>query len=327
MAIKPGDKPRSMNHYRQGRPQTWIRWPNKPDSYAIETGDMLELIMMKEIKSVRPSPIAGSWYSANPNELAQTIDAYLAEAELPLLAGEVMGLVAPHAGHIYSGPVAAYAFKTVLGRHFDRVAVLSPLHQYDPRPVLTSAHNAYQTPLGLLPIDTAAVAAVDTALQARLGLSLTPIANDREHSLEIELPFLQRTLTGEFDLVPIMMRDQSRRVAEALGLALAEALNPETTLLVASSDLSHFYPESQANQLDGRLLKTLATFSPDALFDLQDQGLGQACGLSPIATVLWAAQAWGADRVTLLNYDTSAAVTGDRSSVVGYGAAAITRPN
>ena len=287
---------------------------------------MLELNMMKNIDPVRPSPIAGSWYSGNARELAQIIDAYLEDTEPQPLPGDVVGLVAPHAGHIYSGPVAAFAFKTVLGRHFDHVAVLSPLHQFDPHPVLTSAHNAYQTPLGTLPINKDLVNAVDAAFQAKSGLNITPIANDREHSLEIELPFLQRTLTGDYDLIPIMIRDQSRRVAHDLGLALAKALDPNTTLLVASSDLSHFYPESQANQLDGLFLKTLAKFSPDALFDLQNQGLGQACGLSAIAAVLWAAQQWGADQVTLLDYNTSAAITGDRSSVVGYGAAAITRP-
>lgn len=286
---------------------------------------MLELNMMKNIDPIRPSPIAGSWYSANPQELAQTIDAYLEAAEPQRPSGEVVGLVAPHAGHVYSGPVAAYAFKTIMGHHFDHVAVLAPLHQYDPHPVLTSAHNAYKTPLGVLPINKEAVAAVDTAFHARTGLNLTPIANDREHSLEIELPFLQRTLAGEYDLIPIMVRDQTRQVAHDLGLALAEALNKDTTLLVASSDLSHFYPESQANQLDGLVMKTLAKLSPDDLFDLQNRGLGQACGLSPIATVLWTAQEWGADQVTLLDYNTSAAITGDRSSVVGYGAAAITR--
>lgn len=288
---------------------------------------MLELIMMKEIDSVRPSPIAGAWYSADPKELAQSIDAYLESADPPPLPGDVVGLVAPHAGHIYSGPVAAYAFKTVQGQHFDRVVVLSPLHAYNPHPILTSAHSAYQTPLGLIPIDSNAVEEINAVLQNRAGLTLTPLSNDKEHSLEIELPFLQRSLTGNFDLVPIMVRDQTRQVARDLGLALAEALDPKTTLLLASSDLSHFYPESQANQLDGRLMKTLATFSPDALFDLHDQGLGEACGLSPITAVLWAAKQWGADQVTLLDYNTSGAVTGDPSSVVGYGAAAITRPN
>jgi len=97
--------------------------------------------------------------------------------------------------------------------------------------------------------------------------------------------------------------------------------------LVASSDLSHFYAEDRANQLDERVLKALTDFSPEALFDLKQRGEGQACGLAPMAAVLWASQQMGADKVTLLKYDTSASATGDRSSVVGYGAAAITRSN
>ncbi len=282
---------------------------------------------MKNKSSVRPSPIAGTWYSGDPQRLAQTVDTYITDADLPDLPGEVMGLVAPHAGYQYSGPVAGHAFKAVQGRHFDRVAVLSPMHQYMPRPLLTSAHDAYQTPLGQIPLAKDALDALDKKLQATTGLHLTAVSNDQEHSLEIELPFLQRALSGDFELIPVMMRDQSRRVAQALGQILAESLDRETTLLVASSDLSHFYTEARAKQLDDLVLHALGEFSPETLFDLHEQGLGQACGLSPIAAVLWAAREWGADRVTLLNYSTSAAVTGDRSSVVGYGAAAITRPD
>ncbi len=142
-----------------------------------------------------------------------------------------------------------------MGHHYDHVAVLSPLHPFDSHPVLTSAHSAYETPLGTLPINKDLVAAIDTAFNAKTGFNITTIVKDREHSLEIELPFLQRTLAGAYDLIPIMIRDQSRQVAHDLGLALAEALDPDTTLLVASSDLSHFYPEAQANQLDGRFMK------------------------------------------------------------------------
>jgi MEMO1 family protein len=283
--------------------------------------------MMNDTTSVRPSPIAGTWYSGNPQQLAQTVDAYINDADLPELPGRVVGVVAPHAGYQYSGPVAGYAFKAVQGRHFDRVAVLSPMHQYMPYRVLTSAHSAYRTPLGEIPLAKDKLAEIDTQFQMETGLNLTPVANDQEHSLEIELPFLQRALSGAFELIPIMMRDQTRQVAQALGHALAETLDSESCLLVASSDLSHYYPESKANQLDDRVLQTLADFSPEGLFDLHERGLGQACGLSPIATVLWAAREWGADKVTLLNYNTSAAATGDRSAVVGYGAAAITIPD
>jgi AmmeMemoRadiSam system protein B len=281
--------------------------------------------MMNTNKSVRPSPIAGTWYSANPSQLRETVQGYIDNAVNPDLPGDVVALVAPHAGYIYSGGVAGHAFKTVKGQHFDCVCVLSPMHQYYPQPLLTSAHAAYRTPLGEIPLAAGKLDLIHDLLRKKIGLGLTPVSRDQEHSLEIELPFLQVALEGDFTLVPIMMRDQSRHVANTLGEVLAQVLT-ENTLLVASSDLSHFYAESQAEQLDHRVLNALADFSPEGLFDLKEQGQGQACGLAPIATTLWAATKLGATDVTLLKYDTSAATTGDTSSVVGYGAAAITRP-
>jgi AmmeMemoRadiSam system protein B len=248
------------------------------------------------------------------------------KAELPDLPGEIVALVAPHAGYLYSGQVAGHAFKAVRGKSYETVAVLSPMHQYYVQPLLTSAHRAYQTPLGEIPIDKELLAAVNTQLEQQANLALHPVAHDKEHSLEIELPFLQRALMGDFKILPIMLRDQSRRTAKILGKILPDVLQGSSALLVASSDLSHFHPESVANQLDGQVLEALADFSPDGLFDLKEQGSGQACGLAAIAAILWASQELGGTDVTVLNYNTSAAITGDRSSVVGYGAAAITRP-
>lgn len=289
--------------------------------------------MMREKRSVRPSPIAGSWYAANPTQLRNSVAAYIDEAQNPALPGahtgrsaEVVGLVAPHAGYIYSGSVAGHAFKTAQGLSFDTVCVLSPLHQYHPQPVLTSAHSAYRTPLGEIPLADEIIRQISDRLEEKVGCRLTPISHDREHSLEIELPFLQVALASPFTLVPLMLRDQSRQTAQALGETLAEVLDPDASLLVASSDLSHFLTQSQANQLDMRVLNTLAEFSPQGLFDLRDRGGGQACGLAAIAAVLWASASLGATDVTLLKYDTSASTTGDTSSVVGYGAAVITRP-
>ena len=275
---------------------------------------------------MRPSPIAGTWYSANPDQLRQTVAAYIEQAVNPELPGEVIGLVAPHAGYAYSGSVAGHAFKTVKGRTYECVCVISPMHQYHPQPLLTSAHTAYGTPLGEIPLDTAKIELINEKLEDKIGLGVTAVAHDQEHSLEIELPFLQAALEGNFALIPIMMRDQSRHVAKALGEALGEVLNPDSCLLVASSDLSHFYAESEANQLDNEVLRALEEFSPDGLFDLKDRGKGQACGLAPMAAVLWASAQYGATDVTLLKYDTSGTTTGDRASVVGYAAAAVTRP-
>lgn len=281
---------------------------------------------MNERRTVRPSPIAGTWYSANPSQLRDTLNAYINEAKNPDLPGEVVGLIAPHAGYVYSGPVAAHAFKTVQGRSFDCVCVLSPMHQYYPQPLLTSAHSAYRTPLGVIPLADGIIDQIHHQLVEKIGLGLTPIAHDQEHSLEIELPFLQVALEGDFTLVPIMLRNQSRQVAEALGEVLAEVLAAETCLLVASSDLSHFLDQARAYQLDMAVLNALVDFSPEGLFDLKDRGQGQACGLAPMAAVLWASAKLGATDVTLLKYDTSAATTGDTASVVGYSAAAITQP-
>ncbi len=282
---------------------------------------------MSEKISVRPSPIAGTWYSSDPDDLRQTVDEYIENADLPNLPGEVVGLVAPHAGYRYSGSVAGHAFKAVKGHTFDFVVVISPMHQYYPQPLLTSAHTAYRTPLGEIPLAEDKLAVINNALKNKTGIELSPITNDQEHSLEIELPFLQRALAGVFKLIPIMLREQNRQLSKDLGTVLADNLRDETCLFVASSDLSHFFPEGQANELDNTVLQKLVEFSPDGLFDLKAQGKGHACGLAAIATVLWAAQGMGATDVTLLNYDTSASSTGDTSSVVGYGAAAITRPD
>ncbi|HEY9122311.1 MAG TPA: AmmeMemoRadiSam system protein B [Brevefilum sp.] len=281
---------------------------------------------MDKQTDIRPSPIAGTWYSGDPGQLRKTVDRYIENASNPDLPGEVVAVVAPHAGYRYSGQVAGHAFKAIKGQVYDTVLVISPLHQYHSQPILTSAHTAYQTPLGNIPIARDVLDRIHANLKEKTGVELTQIRNDQEHSLEIELPFLQRAIDGEFGLIPLMLRDQSRFFSESLGELIAETIKDSSCLMVASSDLSHFHPETTANKLDQLVLQAVTDFSPDALFDLKEKGLGQACGLAPIATVLWASLALGADKVTLLSYDTSATTTGDRSSVVGYGAAAITRP-
>jgi AmmeMemoRadiSam system protein B len=179
---------------------------------------------MTTVSPVRPSPIAGMWYEGNPKALTQAVDRYLDQAELPELPGEVIAIIAPHAGHKYSGPVAGYAFAAVRGRTFNLVAVLSPMHQPYYEPLLTTAHKAYATPLGEVPVEKDVLADLDNRLRPVLGEGLTPVAYDQEHSLEIELPFLQRALAGEFKLLPVMVRSQSAKVSQQLGMALAETL-------------------------------------------------------------------------------------------------------
>jgi AmmeMemoRadiSam system protein B len=271
---------------------------------------------------IRPSPIAGTWYPGHPEILTRDLNQYLEQAQVQTPSGKLWGVVAPHAGYRYSGPVAAYAFKCLRGLQPDLVAVVSPLHSGHPAPLLTTAHEAYETPLGTVEVDAPAVSELTHALQERLGYGLTRVHRDSEHSLEIELPFLQHIL-GEFRLLPVMVRDQRALVAKALGQALAETLQERQALLVASSDLSHFYPQQTASELDTEVLRRLEAFDPQGVMDVEEERAGFACGRVAIATVLWASKQLGANRVSILHYATSGDVTSDFGSVVGYGAAAI----
>lgn len=275
--------------------------------------------------AIRPSPIAGRWYSRSPQALSQEIDAYLEAGAPPpdsFNAGSVVGLVAPHAGYLYSGPTAGHAFAAVKGASFDLVAVLSPLHAHHQSPVLTTAHSAYATPLGTVQVDQAALNALESGLAQR-RISLAHIAYDEEHSLEIELPFLQRALAGPFTLLPLMVRSLAPQLLRDLAAALVEAIHDRRILLVGSTDLSHFHSLQTARRYDQEMLRRIESFSPEDVLAAEQEGKGFACGAGAVAVVLWAAQALGADTVKVLHYSTSAEQTGDTSSVVGYGAAAL----
>lgn len=268
---------------------------------------------------LRPSPIAGTWYDGHAKTLARTVDDYLDAAQLPALQGEVVAVIAPHAGHRYSGAVAGHAFAALRGRSPKLVAVISPFHNLARYPLITTAHDAYSTPLGNMEVDRVALA----ELSAQLDIPITPVSADKEHSLEIELPFLQRALTSDFKLLPIMVRAQEVTVAKKLGHALAAVLKERDALLVASTDLSHFYDQATAQRLDAEMLRRFEAFEPEAIFEAEQTGKGFACGHAAVAAVLWAARELGANRVQVLQHATSGDVTGDYSSVVGYGAAVV----
>lgn len=272
---------------------------------------------------VRPSPIAGKWYEGDPKMLARLVDEHLEEAQLPELDGEVIAVIAPHAGHTYSGAVAGYAFAALRGRKPDLVAVVAPMHHPYSEELITTAHDAYATPLGEIPVDKDVLNEFDVVLKSELGFALSPVQRDPEHSLEIELPFLQRALSSNWKLLPVMVRAREPRVSQGLGKALAQVLRDKNFVMVASTDLSHFYNQQTALIYDRAMLNEIESFNPEGAFDLERAGKGFACGLGAFTAVMWAARELGADKVKVLRHATSGNVTGDYSSVVGYGAAAI----
>lgn len=272
-----------------------------------------------QYQDIRPSPIAGQWYPGNAERLSTLITGYLEAAPLTVIDGKCIGLVVPHAGYVYSGAIAAHAFRLVQGMAFERVVVLSPMHHLYFESILTSAHEAYQTPLGQIEIDH------DTLEKLESYFPIKAIREDPEHSLEIELPFLQRALAKPFSLIPLMLRDQSYEMAKKVGRGLAHVLkeHDQPVLIVASSDLSHFYTEKHAHKLDRIMLDQIEAFDPEAVIRVEDEGKAFACGRAAIASMLIAAHELGADTAKVVGYGTSADAGGDRQRVVGYGAAVI----
>src|SRR5258707_2193956 len=275
--------------------------------------------MVATASDIRPSPLAGQWDPARADALMAMLDSFLSAVEPRTLNGELLGLLSPHAGLRYSGPVAVHAYALLNGLAFDTVVVVGPMHHPIPGATLTSGHSDYQTPLGTVPIDREIV--------DRIGkrVPLTPIRNDPEHSIEIELPFLQHILTPGFTLVPLMLRDQSAERAKLLGAALVDALQDRHPLLIASSDLSHFYPQDTAHTLDKLILDRVAAMDAQGVVDHNEGRTAFACGYGAIATVLNVLHAWGTYHAEIVGYGTSGDVTGDFGQVVGYGAAAFWR--
>ena len=215
---------------------------------------------------IRPSPLAGRWYPANPKKLAESVDSYIQAAQLPEIKGEILALVSPHAGHLYSGPVAGYAFKAIMDLHPELIVILSPCHQYHPAAILTSGHQAYQTPLGDIAVDQEALEFVSQSLHKTTGVELTKVRNDNEHAIEIILPFLQRSIQRGFTFLPLMLRRQDPVLMKSLSDVLAELISSRKTLLVASTDLSHFHTAGEANQMDQTIIKGIQMLDPESLY-------------------------------------------------------------
>ncbi len=276
---------------------------------------------------VRPSAIAGTWYPGSAGLLRRTVEEYLAAVKPVALPGPVLALISPHAGYAYSGPTAAHAFAQVRGAAFRRVILLGPLHRpiWGSRlgPFMVPQEAAYRTPLGDVPVDRPFIAELGKLVE------LTPVRRDEEHSLEIELPFLQVAL-GEFSLVPIMLGEhigEPRTLARLTLLATALGrLSDAATLLVASTDLSHLDDYDAVVRTDRRLVELLDAFAVDELAEALRTEQVQACGATGLVAVLKAAQQRGARGARVLAYASSGDVTGRKQPgiyTVGYLAAAV----
>ncbi len=279
------------------------------------------------IEEIRQPAVAGSWYPDEPIELRGELENYLNEAQDYQL-GDIVALVSPHAGYLYSGPVAAYAYRQIEGKKYDAVVVIAPSHAEAFHFTSIYGKGAYKTPLGIIPVDSDLAKRIaesgNTVKISDRGHRQERLAR-QEHSLEIQLPFLQITL-GEFKLIPIVMGDQTEEMVHDLARALAKALKDRKVLIVASSDLSHFHSYDEAVKLDKMVLKSVEEYNPTGLLGNLSNHKVEACGGGPICAAMEAAQLLGANRSRVLRYANSGDVpAGDRYRVVGYMAAAFYR--
>jgi AmmeMemoRadiSam system protein B len=205
------------------------------------------------------------------------------------------------------------------------VIILSPYHQFHSASILSTAHQAYQTPLGIVPVDLDSLESFSASLREQTGVKLQQVSNDQEHAIEILLPFFQRILPDEFKILPVMIRHQDPQLMSSIGTILADMLKTRKGLLAASTDLSHFHTAEKAQKLDQTIIDQIRSLNPEGLFQARDQGTGSACGLGALAAVIWAAKAGGPVAAHHLYYAHSGDITGDLSSVVGYTADVLTR--
>ena len=270
------------------------------------------------MEGLRKSVIAGAWYPGDSKVLRADIERYLKKVPPLESDGQVVGVISPHAGYVYSGEVAAHAYKTIKGQSFDSVIVIGPSHRVYFRGISVYDRGGYETPLGIVPVD---VALAEKIMDSGEHISFIPSGHAQEHSVEIQLPFLQVVL-GSFEFVPIVMGDQKRQACEELTEAIVNAVMGKKVLVVGSSDLSHYHPYEQAVKMDARVVSRLEEMDVDGLFNDLESGVSEACGAGPIAVTMMVARRLGADQAKLLRYANSGDVTEDRSGVVGYAAAA-----
>ena len=271
------------------------------------------------MKRIRKAAVAGTFYPASAQELEQTVRRLLADVTVRVGPGTVTGIIAPHAGYMYSGATAAMAYAQLGHTKRSVVVVISPSHREFFDGVSVYPGDGYETPLGSIPI---ASGMRERLTEGVPGILVSTRGHGLEHALEVQLPFLQCAL-GEFELLPLVIGNQSQEHCLALGDALGAICKGTDVLLVASTDLSHFSSVEAARQLDAVVAEDIEAFDPVQLMRDLEAGTAEACGGGPVAAVMRGCALLGARTPTVLGQSHSGMVTGDNESVVGYLSAVI----
>ena len=270
--------------------------------------------MSDDIK-IRPPSVAGMFYPEKKMDLDQEVAMVLEESKDYNIPGEIVSIIVPHAGYMYSGGVAARAYRQMLNRKIDTVVVIAPSHREYFREISVYDGHAYSTPLGTVPVDKV-LAQNFAETNPEIILSEKGHRFD-EHALEVQLPFLQK-IFDDFRFLPIVMGEHTRENINMLAQGLYQVLKNENTLIVASTDLSHFYNNEEASALDQVVIENIKNFDEEKLYQDLHSGKCEMCGGGPAMAAMKASKLFGAKKSEVLLYRNSGDITGDKSEVVGY---------
>ena len=260
----------------------------------------------------------GRFYEGDARILSRQIDNFLQNVKKkPLSSENIIALIAPHAGYSYSGQVAAHAYRLVQGKDYETVIIVAPSHRHGFRGCSIYLKGGYETPLGIAKVDED----LASKLSKASGFKYVPQAHAEEHSVEVQIPFIQKTLP-QAKIVPVVMGFQTKETVTSLATALTTVLKGKKVLVVASTDLSHQLPKKRANDTDAMTTSLIQTLQTNLLISKIQRGENIMCGGGPVvSTLLYAKKKRAA--VTILHYADSSQAGGPEYGVVGYLAAAI----
>jgi len=277
-------------------------------------------------QEIKKPNVAGAFYSNDPDILSRQVGGFIDEAAPEQIEGEIFALISPHAGYDFSGKVAANGFKLIKGKPYKTVIVIGPSHYYGFKGVSVYPAGKFLTPLGSLEIDKTFT---DNLLNKDKDIFFDPRAFQKEHSVEVQLPFLQKSLSG-FKIVPIIMGDCSFDTCKQLADLLKSAIGARKDVLaVASTDMYHGYDYDEAQIIDGLTISYLKSMDAQGLYDGLKEGKLQLCGGLPVVSTLILAKSLGHDKLKVLQYTNSAKVTGQKIKgnwTVGYSSSVIDQP-
>lgn len=272
---------------------------------------------------MRSPAVAGMFYEADPTKLARNVARLMDNAEVRKIQGSLRGLVVPHAGYLYSGSTAAMGYRLLKGKKYDVVVIVAPSHREYFEGASVYPGDGYRTPMGDVAIDRELR---DELVAGSQVLVAAEEGHRTEHSVEVQLPFLQ-SVFQKFSFVPVVMGNQTRASCEFLAADLVRVLRGRNALLIASSDLSHYHPYETAHALDRIIVSDIEAFDEESLLKNLEGERAEACGGGPMVAVMKALKALGANRAQTLYHCNSGDITGEKDAVVGYLSAAFTQMN